>query len=538
MRRVNVMRLGLTVTEFVDLTRNYSMVPVWAEAIADLETPMSVASRIYPRDCMIILESAERGLRVGRYSFICFDPILVFESRECSYLLIEEEKARFGTSHDPLAVLQEAMTRYSSPSIEGLPPLLGGCVGYVGYDYVRSLVNLPSLSGPSELPDIAMVVPRCVLAFDHLKHTLVAVVNCRVGTREPEAVYQEAVSELHGLMALCTGSGDQAAESFRSRSRDKSPERASRTTDIYKSLSSWCPRVLAPGTPTIDRKAFEESVRTAKRHIADGDVSQVVLSRRISVPVRSSALDVYRALRSVNPSPYMFLLDFGRVKIVGASPEMMVRLQGREAELRPIAGTRRRGLAPAEDRRLELELLNDAKERAEHTMLVDLGIRDLEQVCTAGTVRVEDYMHIERYSHVMHIVSSVKGELSDEYNQYDLFRATFPAGTVTGAPRTRAMEIIEEQERQRRGVYAGAVGYFGASGNMDMCIAIRTLVMTDDVAHVQAGAGIVAGSDPASEYDEVVNKTRGVMKALELAESGDLSDALQAGRLQSEEVVL
>lgn len=532
------MRMGLTVTEFVDLTRNYSMVPVWAEVIADLETPMSVASRIYPRDCVIILESAERGLRVGRYSFICFDPIVVFESRECSYLLIEEGRPRFGTAQDPLAVLQEAMMGYSSPDIEGLPPLLGGCVGYVGYDYVRSIVNLPSLSGPSELPDIVMVVPRCVLAFDHLRHTLVAVVNCKVGAQEPETLYGDAVSELHDLIALCRGSGDETAGSSRSGSRPGSPERASRTADIYKNLSSWCPRDLAPGTSTIDRQTFEESIRTTKRHIAGGEVSQVVLSRRISVPVRSSALAVYRALRSVNPSPYMFLLDFGRVKIVGASPEMMVRLQGREAELRPIAGTRPRGLEPAEDRRLELELLNDAKERAEHIMLVDLGISDLEQVCAAGTVRVEDYMHIERYSHVMHIVSSVKGQLSDEYNQYDLFRAAFPAGTVTGAPRTRAMEIIEEQERQRRGVYAGAVGYFGASGNMDMCIAIRTLIMTGGVAHVQAGAGIVADSHPASEYDEVVNKTRGVMNALELAETGDLSEALQTDCLQPEEVLL
>ena len=517
------MRLGLTVTEFVDLTGNYSMVPVWAEVIADLETPMSVASRIYPRDCMIILESAERGVRVGRYSFICFDPLLVFESRECSYLLIEDEKVRFGTADDPLAALQETVTRYSSPSIEELPPLLGGCVGYVGYDYVRSIVDLPSLSEPGELPDITMVVPRCVLAFDHLRHTLVAAVNCRVGTREPEALYHEAVSELQGLIDFCRGSRHWTAEA----ACLGVSEHGSRTADTYMRFSSWCPRDLAPGTPTIDRAGFEASVRAAKRHIANGDVSQVVLSRRITVPVQSNALAVYRALRSVNPSPYMFLLDFGRVKVVGASPEMMVRLQGREAELRPIAGTRRRGYEPAEDRRLELDLLNDAKDRAEHIMLVELGRSDLERVCAAGTVRVEDYMHVERYSHVMHIVSSVKGQLSDQYNQYDLFRAAFPAGTVTGAPRTRAMEIIEEQERQRRGVYAGAVGYFGASGNMDMCIAIRTLVMADGVAHVQAGAGIVAGSDPASEYDEVVNKTRGVISALELADSDDLIDPPQ-----------
>ena len=451
----------------------------------------------------------------------------MFESRECSYLLIEGEKARLGITQDALATLQETMMRYSSPSIEGLPPLLSGCVGYVGYDYVRSVADLPSLSGPSELPDVVMVVPRCVLAFDHLRHTLVAAVNCTVGEREPETMYHDAVSELHTLIALCRGSEYRAAEG----SRRRSSEHACRTSDVYMNLSSWCPRSVTPGAPTIDRAAFEESVREAKRHIADGDVSQVVLSRRISVPVRSSALAVYRALRSVNPSPYMFLLDFGHMKIVGASPEMLVKLQGREVELRPITGARPRGRVFAEDRRLELELLNDIKERAEHTMLVDLGKRDLEQVCAAGTVRVEDFMHVERYSHVMHIVSSVRGELSDEYNQYDLFRATFPAGTVTGAPKARAMEIIEEQERQRRGVYAGAVGYFGAFGNMDMCTAIRTLVMADGVAHVQAGAGIAAGSDPRLECDEVVSKTRGLMKALELAESGDLSVVSQTGHI-------
>lgn len=516
---VIAMRLGLTATEFLDLAKEYSMVPVWAEFMADLETPMSVVSRLSPCDCLFILESAEQGMKVGRYSFVCFHPLMIFESTGNSCLVVEGTRSARTIADDPLAVLEDMMAAYRSPHIDGLLPLLGGCVGYVGYDYVRLIETLPDYSEPSKFPEITMAVPRYVLAFDHLRHTLTAVVNCQIGSHASEGQYEAAVNELANLVSHL---GLNAAAV---RSTEDAPSGAfnSRIFETYQRLRRTNPgircasRSLVDGEVLADRPSFEQSVRNAKHYIAAGDVLQVVLSRRVVVPVRSSALAVYRALRYVNPSPYMFLLDFGHMQVVGASPEMLVRLNGRDVEVRPIAGTRRRGSTAEEDGRLENELLTDAKERAEHAMLVELSKDDLGRVCVPGTVRVEEEMHVERYSHVMHMVSSVKGELAPMFDQYDLFRATFPAGTVTGAPRLRAMEIIEEQERTRRGIYAGAVGYFGASGNMDMCIAIRTLVMADGLAQVQVGAGIVAQSDPAREYEETVEKAQAINRALQLA---------------------
>lgn len=523
------MEVGLTVNEFKKLAEHYRMVPVWREEIADLVTPVSVLTRLSSSDYVFALESAEQGVRIGRYSFICFDPLMVFESRGNNYLLVDGERVTSGVTRDPLATLSDAMANYRSPAIEGLPPLLSGCLGYVGYEYVRFLERLPSLSQPLRIPDILMVVPRCVLAFDHVKRTLVAVVNCTLNGENAASAYSEAVEDLDRLVQLALSSGKQghAREmgygqgsdcgegsncNLESICKGQATRAHKRASEIFRTPLMLC-------DSTVDRQTFEGLVRKAKQYIVDGDIFQVVLSRRLSIPVRSHPLTVYRMLRSLNPSPYMFYLNFGCMQIIGASPEMLVKLQGKVAELRPIAGTRRRGKTQEEDKLLEAELMRDVKERAEHVMLVDLGRNDLGRVCVPGTVRVPDFMHVERYSHVMHIVSSITGELSDKFNQYDLFRSAFPAGTVTGAPKVRAMEIIEELEHLRRGVYAGAIGYFGSGENMDMCIAIRTVLIAGGRAYVQAGAGIVADSDPAREYDETESKALAVIRALELAES-------------------
>jgi|CZCB01.1.fsa_nt_gi anthranilate synthase component 1 len=525
---VNEMMLGLSATEFLKLAKDYPMVPVWAEVVADLETPMSVACRLRQRGHMFVLESAEQGQKVGRYSFVCCDPLMVFESRGSRYLIVQDGNVTQGFSHDPLIALREAMQALRSPSIGGLPPLLGGCVGYVGYDYARLLEGVASQPELTRFPDILVAVPRCVMAFDHLRHTLTVVVNCRVDNGANEAHYESAILELRKLVSILKS--NESTPLFSEPISQEKPssrtfETYLRTAQSYVSASQSYRRTghetpaSSVGEVLADRESFERSVRAAKRCILNTEVSQVVLSRRVLIPIQSSALAVYRALRSINPSPYMFLLDFGHMQVVGASPEMLVRLNGRDVEVRPIAGTRRRGETAEEDQWLERDLLADAKERAEHSMLVDLSRDDLSRVCVPGTVRVQEQMRIERYSHVMHIVSSVKGELSPEYDQYDLLKATFPAGTVTGAPRAKAMKIIEEQELSRRGIYAGAVGYFGASGNMDMCIAIRTLVIADGVAQVQVGAGIVADSDATREYEETVNKAQAMNSAIELARS-------------------
>ena len=487
--------------EFVRLSRDYNLIPVYREFIADMDTPVSALSKLGTGPWAFLLESVIGGERLGRYSFLGNSPLWTFRAWGSRVELGMPGGQRVvETTPDPLARLEELLAAYRPAPVPGLPRFFGGAVGYIGYDAVRLLERIPD-DNPDDLgtPDMAFMVTGPVLVFDHVSRKIQVVVNTLTGA-DPNADYDAAVDRierivdrLHGDVGLKPLSG----------------------VDIRSTA--------APGfEANVSRDEFCRAVVRAKEYIAAGDIFQVVLSQRLSAPLRRHPFDVYRVLRSVNPSPYMFYLDFADHQLVGSSPEVMVRLEDGRAELRPIAGTRPRGATPEDDRRLETELLADAKERAEHVMLVDLGRNDLGRVCRFGSVRVDELMVVERYSHVMHIVSNVSGELAPGHTAFDLLRATFPAGTVTGAPKVRAMQIIDELETTRRGPYAGAVGYIGFSGNMDSCITIRTVVVHDGRAHVQAGAGVVADSVPEREYEETLNKARALLKTIALAEEARL----------------
>jgi anthranilate synthase component 1 len=384
-------------------------------------------------------------------------------------------------------------TVYQPP---GLPRFFGGAVGYVSYDAVRHYERLPGTPHDDlELPEALFMMTELVVAFDHLKHKLLLIANTRPGA-EPEVAYRRAMALL-----------------------DRAVERLRGPVPVPPGVSLLRPRPLSVQSTTT-REQFEGAVEAAKEYIRAGDAFQVVVSQRLQTSVRSRPLDIYRVLRTINPSPYMFYITFGDLKIIGSSPELLVRVEDGIAETRPIAGTRPRGQSEAEDAVLEQELLADAKERAEHVMLVDLGRNDLGRVCEYGTVEVKQMMRIERYSHVMHLVSDVRGKVSPGKDALDVLAAVFPAGTLSGAPKVRAMQIIDELEPLRRGVYGGAIGYLGWGGSMDTCIAIRTMVMKGDKVYIQAGAGIVADSNPALEYEESLNKARALIRALEMAEEG------------------
>jgi anthranilate synthase component 1 len=409
-------------------------------------------------------------------------------------------EARLSESLDPFKELEKLVLRYRPVRIEGLPRFCGGAVGYIGYDMVRFFERLPEIArDEGEFPDCAFMLADTLIVFDHVKHKMLIISNAFVED-DPDRAYDEAVERIESVI-----------------SRLKSPL-------PYVKLLEGRPRMLEIGedlsiNSNFSREEFVRAVKRVKDYIAAGDAIQVVLSQRLSFPMKVDPFRFYRALRMVNPSPYMYFLRFGDLQLVGASPEMMVRVEGNLAQTRPIAGTRRRGGTPQEDRELERELLDDPKERAEHVMLVDLGRNDLGRVCEFGTVRVTELMVVERYSHVMHIVSNVVGRLRKDKNAFDVIRACFPAGTLSGAPKVRAMEIIEELEPVRRGPYGGAVGYFSFYGDADTAITIRTLVAKNGVGYVQAGAGIVADSVPEKEHEECLNKAKALLRALTLAES-------------------
>ncbi|MEO5822106.1 MAG: anthranilate synthase component I [Vicinamibacteraceae bacterium] len=485
--------------EFAELATRGTFVPVYKELLADLLTPAAAFLKVAEHaDYAFLLESVEGGERIARYSFLGKDPFLVLRARDGQAVI--ERAGEIEVLHEPFVdALRRVMAEYRSPVVPDLPRLTGGAVGFFGYDAAPWFE--PALDGVWERErgrlgdpagEAAFMLFDTVLAFDHVRHRILLIANARVTPGESlESLYQFACARIGflerelagGLSRATTGGGEP-------------PIVEARTT----------------------REEFEAAVRTAKEHIAAGDVYQVVLSQRYDVRVTADPFTVYRALRHVNPSPYMYFLRVGDVSIVGSSPEMLVRVEGRHVETHPIAGTRPRGATHEEDLRLGEELKRDEKERAEHVMLVDLGRNDVGRVCDYGTVRVPQYMTIDRYSHVMHLVSRVEGQLSADKDRLDALVACFPAGTVSGAPKIRAMEIIAALEPSWRGVYAGAVGYLDFAGNLDCCIAIRTLVLRDGVAQVQAGAGIVADSDPATEYEETRNKAQALLRALELAQ--------------------
>ena len=489
-------------SEFRALAKHANLIPVRREILADCDTPVSTFFRVGNRGPAFLMESVEGGESVARYSFLGSSPRVIVESRGGEIIRRHLRDGRIETteSADPLSALRDMLADVRPAKIEGLPPFHGGFVGYLAYDAVRRFERLPdSVDDSLGIPDAMFLLADSVLVFDRARNVIQVVANATVdGEDDADAAYDAARAQIETTVRAIRGPlpyrlglpGGVGGEAF--------PEPVSNTT----------------------RDRYLEMVGRAKDYVAAGDIVQVVPSQRFETPLTVHPFDFYRALRVVNPSPYMYYLDFGGLVVAGASPEMMTRTEAGEIETRPIAGTRPRGRTPEEDAALADELLADAKERAEHVMLVDLARNDIGRVARYGGVAVEDFMSIERYSHVMHIVSRVRGQLRPDTDAFDALRATFPAGTLTGAPKIRAMEIIDELETERRGVYGGAIGYFSYSGASDTAIAIRTLVAKDGVGYFQAGGGVVADSDPAAEYDESCRKADAVLTALRTAHEG------------------
>jgi anthranilate synthase component 1 len=507
------MRYSPSLEEFVELARHASLVPVYRQLIGDTLTPVSAFCKIQEGDWAFLFESVIGGERLGRYSFVGAGPFLRFQAYENRVRLEEPTSAaasaqgatapRSGApvelEHpDPLRLLEEKLSAYRAPHVRGLPRFCGGAVGYAGYDAVRYVEHLPHPPPDDRhLPDLCFAFYDRMVIFDHINKTIAAVAHAHVDPRDPAPSYYAACLRVDRLVErLQQGVADLQLT-------DIAP--VGETRRAYR--SNFAPH------------AFEAAVEKCKEYIKAGDIFQVVLSQRLETETTARAFDIYRTLRVVNPSPFMFYVKAGPLCLVGSSPEIMARVEGDRVTIRPLAGTRPRGRTEEEDDTLAAELLADPKERAEHIMLVDLGRNDVGRVARYGTVQLSDVMMVERYSHVMHICSNVSGRLREGQTAFDALRACLPAGTLSGAPKVRAMEIIDELEPHRRGPYGGAVGYIDFSGNMDTCIALRTMVLKGQTAYLQAGAGIVADSIPERERQETLNKAMGLLRALEIAES-------------------
>ena len=482
--------------QFKELARRGTFVPVCKEIVADLLTPVSAFLKIAEHaDYAFLLESVEGGEHVGRYSFLGKDPFLILRARD-GKTTIERGGATTQSERPFIETLRRLMTDFRSPFVPDLPRFTGGAVGYLGYGaaswFEPVLGDLGA--GADGADEAGFMLFDTVLAFDHVQHRILIIANARITADDDlESLYQFACAKIDFL--------------------ERELER-----NLSKTRGASAAGVVITSNHT--REKFEEQVRTAKEYIAAGDIYQVVLSQRFEADISADPFTVYRALRHVNPSPYMYFIRMGAVSVVGSSPEMLVRVEGARVETHPIAGTRRRGRTADEDVRLAEELKRNEKERAEHVMLVDLGRNDVGRVCEYGSVRVPQFMGLERFSHVMHLTSIVEGKLADDRDRLDALVSCFPAGTVSGAPKVRAMQIIKELEPSGRGLYAGAVGYLDFAGNLDFCIAIRTVIMFKGRAYVQAGAGIVIDSNPAAEYEETRDKAKALVRALELAQEG------------------
>ena len=481
---------------FRKLAKDVDMVPVYRQITSDTLTPVQAYSKL-KGDSAFLFESVVGGEKVGRFSFLGDNPFMKIEAFANSVIVTEGDTPREYFADDPLKELEKLLERYRAVHLAELPRFCGGAVGYAGYDVIRYAEHLPNApEDDRKVPDMAFAFFDRMIIFDHIRKTILVVCHADANSEDLQNEYDHAAARVD---ELC----QQLQEA---------------TSDIQPA------DVSIGGEPTLEyqsnfeQKEFEQAVENCKEYIKAGDIFQVVISQRLKLDTTSKPLSIYRALRVVNPSPFMFLLKTSGMHLVGASPEIMVRAEDGEITIRPLAGTRKRGATPAEDQALADELLADEKERAEHVMLVDLARNDVGRIAKYGSVTLNDVMVVERYSHVMHITSNVYGQLRDGLSALDSLRAGLPAGTVSGAPKVRAMQIIDEQERHRRGPYAGAVGYIDFTGNMDTCIALRTLVMQDQTVYVQAGAGIVADSVPESEYHETLNKAKGLLRAIELAE--------------------
>ncbi len=485
-----------TFEEFVDLAKRGTFVPVCKELVADLLTPVSAFLKIAEHsDYAFLLESVEGGEHVGRYSFLGKDPFLILKGRN-GKTVIEKQGVTSDVETPFIDTLRDLMNSFQSPFVPGLPRFTGGAVGYLGYDTAAWFEPTVARAdaGTADRDDAGFMVFDTVLAFDHVQHRILLIANARIsGDEDLRSLYQFACAKIEFLQG-----------------------ELERALSIKRPAGGEAVKLVS----NMSQEAYESIVKQAKEYIAAGDIYQVVLSQRFEAEVGVDAFTVYRALRHVNPSPYMFFIRMADRSIVGSSPEMLVRVEGRHAVTHPIAGTRPRGKTDEEDMRLAEELKRNEKERAEHVMLVDLGRNDIGRVCDYGTVRVSKLMSLERYSHVMHLVSVVEGQLAEGRDRLDALVSCFPAGTVSGAPKVRAMQIINELEPIRRGLYAGAVGYLDFAGNLDFCIAIRSILMEGGKVYIQAGGGIVADSNPTAEYQESKDKAGAMMRALELAQTG------------------
>ena len=495
-----------TLEDFREAAKLGNTIPVYRSILADMETPVSAFYKLMPDNYAFLLESVEGGENVARYSFLGSQPSMLFHSKghQITIEYLEKGETVVQEYEDPLRVLEELMQNYRPVHNEELPKFHGGAVGYMSYDMVRFVEELPNNTEDElQLPDCFFMIAETLLIFDHVNHQIKVVANAHIDG-DVDGAYANALAKIEVLVEQLT----TASETHLRRNSDEH--------------QGQYDKIISDPQSNFTKSDYEAVVRRAKEYIAAGDIIQVVPSQRFSCPVSVDSFEIYRALRMVNPSPYMYYLKLDGFEIVGASPEMMVRVEDRIVQTVPIAGTRPRGTTAEEDQELEQTLLSDPKERAEHVMLVDLGRNDLGRVCEYHTVKVTDLMIVERFSHVMHIVSHVTGRLREDLTAFDVLRACLPAGTLSGAPKIRAMEIIDELEPTRRGTYGGTVGYFSFSGSADTAITIRTAVIKDNTAYVQAGGGVVADSVPETEYYETVSKARAMLSAIALAEQGFL----------------
>ncbi|HVK15109.1 MAG TPA: anthranilate synthase component I [Gemmataceae bacterium] len=493
------MRYSPSFEDFCRLAAGHTVVPVYRRLLGDSLTPVSAFCKVQEGDWAFLFESVVGGERLGRYSFVGSGPFLRFEAFDRRTVTqVGRGPKQEGTADDPLRELEKMLEAYRAPHVPGLPRFCGGAVGYAGYDTVRYVERLPNAPEDDRgLPDLSFAFYDRMVVFDHIDKTVAAVAHAHVDANNLRKCYDEACAKVDRLVErLQQGVADLQITDIEPRGPVTIPFESNFTKDGYKAAVEKC-----------------------REYIHAGDIFQVVLSQRFKAATRARPFDVYRALRAVNPSPFMFYVKAGPTTLVGASPEIMTRVEGDEITIRPLAGTRRRGASAEEDQALANELIADPKERAEHIMLVDLGRNDVGRVAKFGSVRLADLLTVERYSHVMHISSTVTGRLEPGKTAFDALRSCLPAGTLSGAPKVRAMQIIDELEPHRRGPYGGAVGYVDFTGNMDTCIALRTMVVQGQTAYVQAGAGLVADSDPEAEYQETVNKAQGLLRALEIAET-------------------
>ncbi len=485
-------------SKFKRLAKKGNLIPVYRELLADFETPVTAFCKIDNSSYSFLFESVEGQVKVGRYSFLGSDPEVIIKSKNNEMTIIRKGKKQERKIVDnPFDELKKIMSEYKFVKIKGIPRFCGGLVGYLGYDMVRFIEDIPETTRDSlNLADSYLMLAETILIFDNVTKTLKVISNAYIKDKDIDSAYKRAIRRIEEKIRLLKRGNIQ---------RKTLVERRRNQKKRFKS--------------NFTKEQFKKIISKAKRYIKEGEIIQVVLSQRLKTKIKTEPFDIYRTLRYVNPSPYMFYLKYDDLRLIGSSPEIMVRLEDNKVEVRPIAGTRPRGKDEKEDERLIKELLNDPKEKAEHIMLVDLGRNDIGRICQYGSVYVPQLMKIEKYSHVMHLVSDCLGKIKKGKDMFDCIKSTFPAGTVTGAPKVRAMEIIDELEKDKRGPYAGSVIYFSYSGNLDSCITIRTIIVKGDTAYIQAGAGIVADSHPEKEYQETLNKAKGMLRAIELAEN-------------------